>query len=128
MLQRLPKRERPWFFTANASRKYPLGDHWINTKRLNEDLVNSIAKLKIPVGPLDGKLTIHSFRRFFRTLTTNAGVPREVVDAWMGHRSDRSMASVYYRLTDEASQEWMSRVPFGDGEPAADVGEKGELT
>lgn len=97
----------------------------MSTKRLNEDLIKLTKNLKLP--QRDGKLTVHSFRRFFRTITTNAGVPREVVDAWMGHRSDRSMATVYYRLTDEVSQDWMKRVPFGNGEPAADGGDKGAI-
>ena len=42
--------------------------------------------------------------------------------AWLGHRSDRSMASVYYRLSDEDSQHFMLKVPLGTGEPAADAG------
>lgn len=54
----------------------------------------------------------------------NAGVPERVVDIWLGHASDRSMGSVYYKLSDEESQRFMLMVPFGDGEPAADAGEK----
>ena len=52
------------------------------------------------------------------------GVPEQVVDLWLGHESDKkSMQSTYYHLTDEASQDFMQRVPFGDGKPAADVGD-----
>jgi hypothetical protein len=39
------------------------------------------------------------------------------MDAWMGHRSDRSMAAVYYQLSDDVSQPFMAQVPFGTGEP-----------
>lgn len=70
-------------------------------------------KLGFPAGQKDGGLTFHSFRRFFRTFTTNARIPREVIDQWMGHASDKSMAVVYYSLTDEASQAFMREVPFG---------------
>ena len=71
----------------------------------------------MPAGQKHGGFTIHSSRWFFRTFTTNAGVPREVMDAWMGHRSDRSMAAVYYQLSDDVSQQFMAQVPFGTGEP-----------
>ena len=50
--------------------------------------------------------------------------PQRVIDAWLGHRSDRSMAAVYYRLRDEDSQSFMGKVPFGTGEPAADAGKE----
>jgi hypothetical protein len=53
----------------------------------------------------------------------NRGIPQRVVDTWLGHRSDRSMASIYYRLTDEESQNFMRQVPFfGISKPAADAG------
>lgn len=65
---------------------------------------------------------VHSLRHFFETFTVNAGVPQRVIDAWLGHRSDKSMAAVYYRLRDEDSQAFMAKIPFGAGEPAADAG------
>lgn len=45
-----------------------------------------------------------------------------MIDTWLGHRSDRSMASVYYKLADEDSQRFMLKVPLGTGQPAADAG------
>ena len=45
------------------------------------------------------------------------------MDAWLGHSSDRSMAAVYYKLRDEESQQFMIKVPFGTGMPAADAGD-----
>jgi hypothetical protein len=32
------------------------------------------------------------------------------------------MGAVYYKLSDEESQKFMKRVPFGTGAPAADAG------
>lgn len=82
-----------------------------------------VASLGLPAGR-DGGFTLHSLRHFFETFTVNAGIPQRVVDTWLGHRSDRSMAAVYYRLKDEDSQRFMKKVPFGTGEPAADAGEE----
>ena len=67
---------------------------------------------------------MHSLRHFFETFTVNEGIPQRVVDTWLGHRSDRSMAAVYYRLKDEDSQTFMAKVPFGAGLPAAGAGEE----
>ena len=66
---------------------------------------------------------IHSLRHFFETFTANAGTPQWAVDTWLGHRSDKSMAAVYYRLGDEDFQSF-GRGPFGTGEPAADAGKE----
>ena len=33
----------------------------------------------------------------------HAGIPREVVDAWQGHRPDRSAGGAYYKLSDARS-------------------------
>ena len=123
-LEALPRRPRPWLFTAAPSPKYPAGDHGVPPKR-SYDLRTVLKALGLPVGQKDGGYTFRSFRRFFRTHTTNAGVPREVVDAWMGHTSDRSMATVYYQLSDAVPQSAMPRVPFGAGESAADREKEG---
>ena len=47
----------------------------------------------------------------------NNGIPQRVIDTWLDHHSDKSMASVYYRLSDEESQSFMRRVPFSTGTP-----------
>ncbi len=120
-LETLTKRRRPWLFTAPPSKKYPDGDHHISTKHLNEDLLTILKKLDIPAGR-DGGFTTHSLRHSFEAISVNAGIPQRVIDTWLGHQSDRSMASVYYRLSDEESQAFMKKVPFGTGEPAADAG------
>ena len=124
-LERLPRHKRPWLFTAPPSNRYPAGDHHINTKRLNEYLVALLKKLNIRSGREDG-YTTHSLRHSFETICVNAGIPQRVIDTWLGHASDRSMASVYYRLSDEDSQRFMLQVPFGTGKPAADAGDNKE--
>jgi integrase len=123
ILEALPSRSSGYYFTAAPSRKYPRGAHHINTKRLQEEFLKILNALQIPAGR-EGGFTVHSLRHFFRTFTTNAGIPERVIDIWMGHASDRSMASVYFKLSDDQSQEFMQRVPFGDGEPAANVGKE----
>jgi integrase len=121
-LEILSKRRRPWLFTAPASGRYPAGDGPLNVKRLNEAFLSAAAQLGLPAGRARGGYTLHSLRHFFETFTINAGIPQRAVDTWLGHRADRSMASVYYKLSDEESQKFMKRVPFGDGIPAADAG------
>lgn len=123
LLKATPKANRPWYFTAAASKKFPTGGHWISTKRLNEDFTVLITKLGLPAGRVEG-FTIHSLRHFFETIAVNGGVPQRAIDTWLGHRSDRSMASVYYALRDEESQRFMLQVPFGTGLPAAGAGDK----
>jgi integrase len=112
----------PWLFTAPPSRKYPQGGHWINTKHLNEDFQKLLVATGVPAERKNGGFSLHSLRNSFETICVNAGIPQRVIDTWLGHRSDRSMASVYYKLSDEDSQEFMLKVPLGTGQPAADAG------
>jgi len=112
----------PWLFTAPPSRKYPEGGHWINTKHLNEDFSKLLTATGVASGRKKGGFSIHSLRNSFETICVNAAIPQRVVDTWLGHRSDKSMASVYYKLSDEDSQKFILKVPLGTGEPAADVG------
>jgi integrase len=121
ILETLPK-TGPWLFTAPPSRKYPQGGHWINTKHLNEDFQRLLAATGVAAGRKTGGFSIHSLRNSFETISVNAGIPQRVVDTWLGHHSDRSMAAVYYKLPDEDSQKFMLKVPLGAGWPAADAG------
>jgi integrase len=77
----------------------------------------------LPAGRESG-FVLHSLRHFFETFGVNAGIPQRVIDTWLGHRSDRSMAAVYYRLGDGESQLFMQKVPFGTGQPAAEAGKE----
>ena len=120
-LEVLPRTRRPWLFTAAPSKKFPGGENHINVKRLNQLFTRLVGRLGMPVGRATG-FVIHSLRHAFETITVNAGVPQRAIDTWLGHRSDRSMAAVYYKLRDEESQFFMAKVPFGTGVPAADAG------
>jgi integrase len=121
-LETAPTSVGPWLFCAPASQKYPGGGHQISTKRLNEDFLGLLRKVGLKAGR-DAGFTIHSLRHAFETICVNAGTPQRAIDTWLGHRSDRSMASIYYRLTDEESQRFMRQVPFGLDEPAAKAGD-----
>lgn len=44
-LKGLTRRERQWFFTSPATPKYPDGDHFLNTKKLNEYFLDLLKKL-----------------------------------------------------------------------------------
>jgi integrase len=121
ILAGLPRSKQPWVFTSGPSTKYPAGDHMINIKRLNEQFQRVVTRLSLPTGREAG-FTLHSLRHFFETFAVNSGIPQRVIDTWLGHRSDKSMASVYYALSNEDSQVFMSKVPFGTGLPAAEAG------
>jgi integrase len=113
VLEALPTTKRPFLFTAGPSANYPDGTNHINAKRLNEQFVRLAGLLGMPTGRKDG-FVIHSFRHFFETYCVNSGIPQRVIDTWLGHRSDKSMAAVYYRLSDADSKMFMDRVSFGD--------------
>ena len=110
-----------YFFTTEASPRYPAGGNWINPKRLNEDFIKILEKFEIPAGRKNGGFTIHCLRHFFKTHCINCGVPKPVVDTWQGHKIDMSVGAQYYKLADEASQDFMTMVSFDTGESAADA-------
>jgi integrase len=37
--------------------------------------------------------TLHSLRRFFKTFCMDAGVPKPMVDAWLGHADQGDMVA-----------------------------------
>lgn len=123
VLATLPKTSRPWLFTAAPSRKFPEGGNHINVKRLNEQFKRLAARLGMPVGRESG-FVVHSLRHFFETFTVNAGIPQRAIDTWLGHRSDKSMAAHYYKLSDGESQSFMKKVPFSATAPATKTGRK----
>lgn len=105
---------RPWLFTAPPSPTYPRGDNRLNTKSLNTAFQAAARRAGVAVGRKAG-YTLHSLRAFFETHTVIARIPQRVVDAWLGHAADKSMAAVYYKLPDAESQQFMREVRFGDG-------------
>jgi integrase len=125
ILAKVPKGKK-WFFTSPVSRQFPNGDHHFNMKRANEDFKKILTKIGIPAGKKNNGFTLHSLRSFFKTHAINAGIPREVVDLWQDHAGDRrpTAGDGYYLCSPAKSQEFMKRVPFGDGKPAADAGDK----
>jgi integrase len=114
-------RRGPWFFCAAPSSKFPAGDHWISPKKINDAFQRIAEGLGLTVGRKSNGYTIHSLRHFFETFTVNSRVPQRVVDAWMGHQSDRSMGAVYYTLTEDDSQRFMKEVPFSLGSKAIEA-------
>lgn len=123
VLESLLKTSRPWLFTAAPSKKFPTGGHHISVKRLNEQFTRLVGRLGMPVGRESG-FVVHSLRHFFETFTVNAGIPQRVIDTWLGHRSDKSMAAHYYKLSDGDSQSFMRKVPFSVTAPATEAGNK----
>ena len=121
LLVTMPNTKFPHFFTASPSNRYPTGGHWINPKRLNEDFLKILDKLKIPAGRNNGGFTIHSLRHFFKTHCINCLVPKPVVDTWQGHKIDMSVGARYYKLSDADSQRFVTMVSFDTGESAADA-------
>lgn len=112
MLREQRAKSGDWFFSAAPSTRYPEGGRPIDAKKLNERFQVSARKANLPTGRNGGGFILHSLRHFFETFCVNSGIPQRVVDSWMGHRSDRSMASVYYHLSDEESQRFMGSLPF----------------
>ena len=119
ILEALPRSRRTWFFSALPSRRYPDGNHCVNMKHVNEDVIRLYRRLEILAGKKSGGYTLHSLRSFFKTFAIHAGIPREVVDQWQGHSSGRrpTASDAYYKLSDEDSQQFMQRVPFGKNVP-----------
>ncbi len=115
-LENRPRSNHEWFFTAGRSKKCPVGGNWINPKRVNDQFIRLLRGLGMPTGRAFG-FVVHSLRHFFETFTVNANVPQRVIDAWLGHQSDKSMATVYYRLLDADSQTFMAKVPFDLNSP-----------
>lgn len=100
-------------FRQVTSKRYPDGAHHINTKHLNDRFQRLAKRLGMPTGRKQQGLVIHSLRQCFETFTVNAGIPQRVVDIWMGHTGRKSMGALYYHLTDQQSQTFMTQVPFG---------------
>ena len=124
ILKQVPKSNSKWFFTAPRSHQFPTGGHHLNMRDINEQFQALLVQLGVPAGKKNGGFTFHSLRSFFKTFCIHAGIPREVVDKWQDHSGDRrpSASDLYYRLSDEDSQTFIKKVPFGDGKPAANAG------
>lgn len=101
-----------YFFTAEASKKYPNGDNWINTKRLNESFQHLLQSQDLPAGRKSGGFSLHDLRHAFKSICIAHGVPREYVDRWQGHASVNAASDLYVHTFDEESQRHIADVPF----------------
>ena len=63
---------------------------------------------------VEGGMTLHSLRGFFKSHALLSGVPREGVDTWQAHCADRSASFIhYFDLPEEASRRYMRQIDFG---------------
>lgn len=60
-------------------------------------------------------VTLHALRRFFKTTCLDAGVPKPMVDIWVGHETKNDIDHHYYRP--QRAEAWMAKVPFGNPTP-----------
>ena len=112
ILRALPKSRGDCFFNAPSSARFPLGDHHLNPRDVNEQF-QKLAKLHgFLVGRKNVGLTVHALRRTFKTLCFDAGVPKPMLDRWVGHEDQDDMDTFYY--DPQKSKEWIQRVPFGE--------------
>jgi integrase/recombinase XerD len=126
ILQQVPKGQREWFFTALPSPRYPPDGHHLNLKHVCEDFTKVLKQLGISVGKKNGGFSLHSLRSSFKIICIHAVIPREVVDAWQNHTGRRPTASdAYYRLSDEDSQAFILKVPFGAADSRGDSENQG---
>jgi hypothetical protein len=105
-----PKAET--FFTAPASREFPNGDHHINPRTVNAQFQVLGSRCGFIVGRDKQGLTTQSLRRFCKTSCLDSGVPKPLVDRWLGHEDESDMDFFYY--DPRRSHQWMERVPFGE--------------
>lgn len=108
----MPKNRGSYFFSPPPSKQFPEGGHHINPRDFNVEFQTIAAANGFPVGRKDAGLTQHALRRFFKTFCLDSGVPKPMVDSWLGHQDQSNMDYFYY--DSQKSKEWMARVPFGE--------------
>jgi integrase len=113
-LKQIAPSSGPWLFTDPGTDGAP-----INIRKLNAEFQAVAKQFGMNVGRKQLGYTLHSLRHFFETFCVNARIPQRVVDQWMGHTGDRSMAAMYYQLSPDESQRFMNEVPFGADSEAA---------
>jgi integrase len=101
ILKRLP-RHREWVFTANASQRYPRGDHKLSERRLLEYLKRVLKKLSLPGH-------VHTFRHHFISAALTKGTAEAVVRRWVGH-VDQQVMKRYTHVADKESRTAMDRL------------------
>ena len=95
ILQMMKPLKANYFFTVQARRRYPSGDHHLNPRDVNEQFQQLAKVAGFVIGRDKSGLTLHALRRFFKTYCLDSGVPKRMVDSWMGHRNQSDMDSFY---------------------------------
>jgi integrase len=107
-----PKCRGGWFFNSPPSLRFPGGNHHVNPREINVQFQSIAKQAGFAVGRKNQALTLHALRRFFKTCCLDSGVPKPMVDAWLGHSDQSEMDTFYYSST--KSREWIERVSFGE--------------
>jgi len=84
----------------------------VNHRDINEQFQALAKQHGFIVGRKNVGLTVHALRRTFKTCCFDAGVPKPMLDRWIGHEDQNDMDVFYY--DPQKSKEWMERVPFGE--------------
>lgn len=77
---------------------------------LNEDVVSSMITKIRKKYKINKKLTLHTLRRKFITITANQGVPMIQVKNIVGHSTIKTTESIYYQSVNEKNVEAISTV------------------
>ena len=100
-----------YLFNAPASNRYPDGQHHLNPRTVNIDFKGLAKQVGLEVGRKNTGVTFHALRRHFKTTCLDSGVPKPLVDLWLGHVSELGIDAFYYRPKNAAA--WMAKVDFG---------------
>ena len=103
-----------WYFCSLPYKLDRKGGKKLVGKVLNQEFKRAAKAAGFPTGiRVEGGMTLHSLRGFFKSHALISGIPREVVDTWQAHCADRSASFVhYFDLPDEASQRYMRQIDF----------------
>jgi integrase len=112
LLRALPKPRGDFFFNAPRSARFPRGENHLNPRDVNEQFQKLAKQHGMLVGRKNVGLTVHALRRTFKTCCFDAGVPKPLLDRWVGHEDQSNMDTFYY--DPQKSKEWMQKVPFGE--------------
>ena len=112
-----------WYFCSLPYKRDRKGGKKLQGKMLNQEFKRAAEAAGLKTGiRVEGGMTLHSLRGFFKSHALLSGVPREVVDTWQAHCADRSASFVhYFDLPEEASQkDTCGRLILGAGNKSQD--------
>ena len=104
-----------WYFCSLPYKRDRNGGKKLQGKVLNQEFKRAAETAGFKTGiRVEGGMTLHSLRGFFKSHALLSGVPREVVDTWQAHCADRSASFMhYFDLPEEASRRYMRQIDFG---------------